>query len=335
MNHETSLGPHPLVHLERSRRRVMTARELRAHGVPAAVLAENSAPGGPWQQLLPQVFLLHQGPPTGEERLHAAVLYAGRRPPAGAAGSVDAMVTGPAALAVHRFAAVPPLTGLNWIDVLVPRHRRVRNAGDVRLRRTAALPQAQCVDGVPCAPVPRAIADAVAGLDDDVATVRAVLIESVRGGHCDAATVIGELDAAGLTCHPHVASAVDALLAEDRSLAERRLYEMVRGHCLPDPVWNVDLQVPGGPYLGPVDAYWPDQAVALELGAGAAGHGAEGVWTQAARRREHLERLGVVVVETTPERLRTSLAGQAAVVRTALVDAQERGARAHIVVLPR
>lgn len=335
MSHETSLSPHPLIHLERTQRRVMTARQLRAHGVAADVLAEHCRPGGPWQQLLPQVFLLHPGPASGEERLHAAVLYAGRRLPGGGPGALDAVVTGPAALAMHRFEAVPPLVGLNWIDVLVPRQRRLRNAGDVRLRRTESLPAPQSVDGVPCAPVPRAIADAVADLDEDVATVRAMLIESVRGAHCDAPAVIAELRAAGLLERPHVAGAVDALLAEDRSLAEHRLYEMVRCHRLPDPVWNVDLQVPGGPYLGPVDAYWPDHAVALELGVRTPWQGGEALREQQARRRELLEQLGVTVVHAAPESLRASMAGQAAAVRTALLDAQEMRPPVHVVVLPR
>ncbi|BFO21557.1 hypothetical protein SHKM778_79450 [Streptomyces sp. KM77-8] len=35
-------------------------------------------PRGPWRQLLPGVVLLHCGPPTSEERLHAVLLYAAR-----------------------------------------------------------------------------------------------------------------------------------------------------------------------------------------------------------------------------------------------------------------
>ena len=41
--------------------------------------------------------------------------------------------------------------------------------------------------------------------------------------------------------------------------------QMVRGHGLPEPLWNVELRLPGGPHLGGVDAYWPDQAVAVEI----------------------------------------------------------------------
>ncbi|MBT2386697.1 hypothetical protein J7E86_24625, partial [Streptomyces sp. ISL-11] len=78
MNPDTPLpplSPRPLHHLSDARHRVLTSRQLREHGVPGAAAAERCRPGGPWQQLLPGVFLLRTGPATSEERLHAALLY--------------------------------------------------------------------------------------------------------------------------------------------------------------------------------------------------------------------------------------------------------------------
>ncbi|MCQ4045405.1 hypothetical protein ACFOSC_19085 [Streptantibioticus rubrisoli] len=334
MNDTTPLGPRHLVHLERTQRRVMTARELRAHGVPASVLANRCRPGGPWQELLPGVFLLHSGPATGEERLHAALLYAGQ-PSSGLDGrAAQAMVTGLAALALHGFRTVPPLCALDRVDVLIPRQRRLRAVGDIRIRRANSLPRPVSILGLPCAPVPRAVADAVAGLGDPEA-VRALLIESVRTGDCEAASVVRELNNARLLTRPHVQRAVDALLAEGRAIAEGRLYEMVRQYGLPEPVWNVDLRLPGGPHLGSVDAYWPDHAVALELDARAPRHDDDALWQQHARARENLERLGIDVIITTPKKLRESLEQQATVVRTALLGADDRGPHAYVAVLPR
>jgi hypothetical protein len=335
MNHDTTpLGPRHLVHLERTQRRVMTARELRAHGVPASVLANRCRPGGPWQQLLPGVFLLHSGPATGEERLHAALLYAGQPSCGLDSRATQAMVTGLAALALHGFHTVPPLCALDRVDVLIPRQRRLRAGGDIRIRRANSLPRPVSILGLPCAPVPRAVADAVAGLGDPEA-VRALLTESVRTGDCEAASVVRELNNARLLTRPHVQRAVDALLAEGRAIAEGRLYEMVRRYGLPDPVWNVDLRLPGGPHLGSVDAYWPDHGVALELDARAPRHDDDALWQQHARARENLERLGIDVIITTPRKLRESLEQQAAVVRTALLGADDRGPHAYVAVLPR
>ncbi|NGO72179.1 hypothetical protein [Streptomyces boncukensis] len=359
-HHDAPLSPRPLSHLTAARPRVMTVRALREHGVTPAGAAERCRPGGPWQMLLPGVCLLHGGIPTPEERLRAALLYAadgrGARSgaePGGPAESVGcpAMLTGPVALTLHRFACAPSLRALDRIDVLVPRGRRPRSTGCARIVRGGqGLPEPVEITGLPVAPVPRALADAVSVLTDAVA-VRRLLTESVRGGHCEAQAVVRELTRARLLGRPHVVDAVDALLAEGRALAEGRLYDMVLGHGLPEPCWNVELRLPGGPPLGSVDAYWPEDAVALVIDArtprqSAAGPGGgEGadecgehdaaVWTEYARRRETLERLGITVVHVTPRKLRESLAQQAAVVRTALMTSDERGPSAFVSVLPR
>ena len=352
MNHNTPLShsPRPLRHLSDVQRRVLTTAQLRSHGVTAAETNEQCRPGGPWQQFLPGVFLLHPGPPTSEERLHAVLMYAARSPvPEPAAGIpaqpgagephapqryTDALITGLAALTLHGFASAPPLLSLDRIDVLVPRMRRLRSTGCARIVRTPSLPAPSYVTGVPVAPVPRALADAVAELAD-AGAVRRLLTEAVRGGHCEPAAVVKELTQARLLNRPHVVDAVDSLLAEGRAIAEDRLYRMVREYGLPDPVWNVDLRLPGGPHLGGLDAYWPDQAVAVELDTRAPRQDEDATWSEYARKREHLERLGITVVHITPKKLRDTMDQQATVVRTALMAANDRDPAAYVVVLPR
>lgn len=381
MNNNTPLSPCPLGSATGGvGRRVLSLAELRAHGVPAAAVTARCRQGGPWQRLLPGVFLLHQGPPTGEERLHGVLLYAGRpgavnggggwdsgagggggllpeqQAPAGPSPGLPpaqlqapygaAMITGPAALTLHGFSSTPALSSLPTIDVLVPRTRRLRSTGCARVIRAQALPRAEQITGVPVAPVARALADTVAALRDTDA-VRDLLIEAVREGHCEPAAVVNELIQAKLLEAPHVIDAVDSLLAEGRSLAEGWLYAMVRTYGLPDPVWNVDLRLPGGPHLGGVDAYWPEQAVAIELdtrspavsggrmGGPAAGGAAEGpLWSAYVRKREHMERLGITVVHLTPKKLREAPEQQALVVRTALRAAEDREPAAYVLVLP-
>ncbi|WP_411105519.1 hypothetical protein [Streptomyces sp. cmx-4-9] len=316
-------APLPLAHLTGSRPRVLTLAQLREHGVSAS-----DAAGRPWRQILPGVFLLHSGPATSEERLHAALLYAGRR------GGGEAMITGLAALALYRFASAPALLALPLIDVLVPGTRRLRSTGDVRIVRAHTPPRSQEVTGLPVAPVARAVADAVAGLGD-AASVRALLSEAVRAGHCEPAAVVRELTVARLLNRPHVVDAVESLLAEGRAMAEDRLYHLVRGHQLPEPVWNVDLRLPGGPHLGGVDAYWPEQAVAVEIDTRAPRQGEDEQWSESVRKRETLERLGITVIHITPRKLRDWPEQQAAVVRTALTAAADHEPAAYLVVLPR
>lgn len=345
MTHNTPLSPRPLHGLSGGGRpRVMTTAQLRSHGVSTTETNEQCRAGGPWQQLLPGVVLLHPGPQTSEERLHAVLMYAARergtgvpaqpgagRPPAPAYPEV--MITGLAALTLHGFSSTPPLPSLDVIDVLVPRLRRLRSTGCVRIVRTPVMPAPEQVTGVPVAPVARALADAVAALSD-AGVVRRLLTEAVRAGHCDPTAVVRELNQARLLSRPHVVDAVESLLAEGRARAEDRLYRMVHEYGLPAPVWNVDLRLPGGPYLGGLDAYWPDQAVAVELDTRAPRQD-DALWSEYARKREHLERLGITVVHITPRKLRDSPEQQATVIRTALMASADREPAAYVAVLPR
>ncbi|MCX5397033.1 hypothetical protein [Streptomyces sp. NBC_00102] len=385
MNHDTSLSsPRALPRTPGAELRVVTGAQLRRRGLTAAQVSGRCTPRGPWQQLLPGVYLLHPGPAGGRERLRAALLYAGR--PAGGrrggentsgaaegtsadAGAVvaegavvtegavvaeGAVVTGVAALALHGFAAAPPVPALARIDVLVPRTRRLRAVGFVRVVRAALPPTPLVVDGFPVVTAERAVADVVAGLDSPAA-VRLLLAEAARDGHCEPASLVAELSAAKLLGRPAVTRAVEQLLAEGRSLAEGRLYAMVRAYGLPEPLWNVDLRLPGGPHLGSVDAYWPEEAVAVELDTarapryaaaapstpwpaprGSRGRAERGPGPAArAVRREHLERLGVTVVRLPAEGLREAAERQAGVVRTALCAARDREPAAYVVALPR
>lgn len=356
---ESPTTPHPVRHLSGAhhvsgaRHSVLSVRQLKEHGVTPSAAAARCRPGGPWRRLLPGVVLLHPGPATDEERLHAALLYT-RGPARGGdtavtpGGDGTAMITGLAALALHHFPSAPPLPSLDLVDVLVPRTRRLRSTGYVRVVRGQALPRPEEIAGLPTAPVPRALADAVDRIPE-AAVVRRLLLEAVRGGHCEAASIVRELGRARLLSRPHVADAVAAVHAADRAVAEGRLYGMVRGHRLPEPLWNVVLRLPGGagqpgPLLGGVDAYWPDQAVALELDmrpeAGIRGPSPN----PPARGHEFMERLGITVVRVAPDRLRQAPADQATIVRTALMAAADLllaappgdpGPAARVVVLPR
>ncbi|WEH41802.1 hypothetical protein [Streptomyces sp. AM 2-1-1] len=341
--------------------RVVTGAQLRQCGLTTAQVSGRCSPRGPWQRLLPGVYLLHTGPADGADRLRAALLYGGR--PAGgrrgtdgdaaADGPEGAVVTGVAALALHGFAAAPPVLALTTVDVLVPRTRRLRPAEFVRVVRATLPRDPVVIHGFPVVTAERAVTDVVAGLDDPVA-VRLLLAEAVRDGHCEPSALVAGLGAAKLLGRPAVTRAVELLLAEGRSLAEERLYTMVRAHRLPEPVWNVDLRLPGGPHLGSVDAYWPEEAVAVELDTARTSHrrpprstswpaprgphrGAEQDADPVAHavRREQLERLGVTVVRLSAGKPHEAMGQQAGVVRTALRAARDREPAAYVVALPR
>lgn len=64
-------------------------------------------------------------------------------------------------------------------------------------------------------------------------------------------------------------------------------------------------------------------------------HDEDALWSEYARKRDVLERLGITVVHITPRKLRESPQQQAVVVRTALMAAADREPAAYVVVLPR
>ncbi len=170
MNHNTPVSRRPLAHLADAQQRVLSAAQLPYARHVRRQGAAQCRPGGPWQQILPGVFVLHPGPPSARSGCTATLLYAGRPPAdavvpaqARAEGGTDpygdVMVTGPAALALHHFRAAPPLFSLDRIVVLAPRTRRLRSTGCARLVRVHTMPRAQQIGGVPVAPVARALAD--------------------------------------------------------------------------------------------------------------------------------------------------------------------------------
>ncbi|NJQ07388.1 hypothetical protein [Streptomyces lonarensis] len=332
MTHDASLSHRPHRLPADAWHRVMTLRDLHAHGVSAAEARRRSAPGGDWQQPAPGVFLLHDAAPRGEELLLAARRYAEAEGGA-EAGEQPALLTGMSALALYGFRSAPRPALLDRADLLVPHASPLAATGRVGVTRCGRLPRPVAVDGFALAPPTWAVADAVAP-PTDPAVVREVLVEAVTSGRCDAAAVVRELGRARLRALPHVDAAIGAMVAAGRRVAEDRLLALVRDGGLPDPLWNVRLRLPGGPQLGSVDAYWPDHAVAVRLDTRTARRDAA-VERVARERREALERLGVAVVSMTPRQVAEEPGLRASMVRTALLAATTRPPAAYVTVLPR
>ena len=71
---------------------VISRSQVLAHGMTTSALRQRLRAGGPWQRLLPGVFLAVTGTPTTEQRSMAALLYAG----------TGGMITGAAAVGLGR-----------------------------------------------------------------------------------------------------------------------------------------------------------------------------------------------------------------------------------------
>jgi hypothetical protein len=91
-------------------------------------------PGGPWQVVLPGVYLDGGGRLTDRQRAVAGFLYAERA----------IAITGKTAIAWHGL----KMNGSDFVDVLVPLRQRRSDAGFVRLRRTSIMPGADYRTGL-------------------------------------------------------------------------------------------------------------------------------------------------------------------------------------------
>ncbi|WP_377271171.1 hypothetical protein [Peterkaempfera sp. SMS 1(5)a] len=297
--------PSPTPSLDELARRqcnVVTASQLRSRGVPARTVTEHCRPGGPWQRLLPRVFLLQPGTPAPEQRIWAALLYAAQNGMIERRGTP--VVTGGAALALYGFASVPGLRSFRGVDVLVPRQRRLRDAGEVRILRTERALESRLVRGLACAPMARAVADALAvpeGLPSP-AVVRDLLREAVADRGCPVRELVVELREAGLLELTPVRAALDEVLAAGRERAMERLGELLDGWLLPRPVCGVELRMRGGTFVAVPDVFWPERGVAVELDSDVrcVSEG-ESAWVRGGQHR--MEYLGVRVVYLASERL--------------------------------
>lgn len=129
---------------------VISRSQVLASGMTKRALEHRLRAGGPWQRLLPGIFLAVTGAPTSEQRDIAALLYAG-------AGS---LLTGPAALRLWGVRA----SYASSIDVLIPESKQRKSAGFVRIHPTLRMPEQVFTAGpLRFAPVARAVGDTARG----------------------------------------------------------------------------------------------------------------------------------------------------------------------------
>jgi hypothetical protein len=279
-------------------------------GMTVRVVDYRIRDGGPWQTLLPGVYLTHGGRPTDEQREMAALLYAGPR----------SVLTGAAALRRHGLPA--GRLGGNAsdqpgpVDVLVPLVNRRMDVGFVRLHRTKRLPAGVCVAGeARVAFAPRAVADAVRPMTD-LADVRAVVAGAVQRGRCSIQHLAEEL-AAGPTWGSALFRQSLAEVAEGaRSAVEADLRDLIRWARLPVPLYNPSLMV-DGEFLAKPDCWWPESGVAGEADS-RAWHFSPDDWEQTLARHARMSAHGIIVLHLTTQRIRFKRRDVAEEIRRAL-----------------
>ncbi len=285
---------------------VVSRGQLLTLGMTDNAMHYRVRPGGPWQALLPGVYLAVSGTPSLRQKEMAALLYAGPR----------SLITGPVALLHHSIRSAP---NLDVIDVLVPAERQRLNAGFARLRRTARIPARMATSGpVRLALVPRAVADTARQLTN-LRDVRAVVADAVQLGRCTLGELADELKHGPIKGSATFRSVLAEVADGIRSTAEGDLRDLIRVARLPVPLFNPSLYK-GDTFLGKPDAWWPEAGVAAEVDS-REWHLSPDHWDRTRHRHTLMGTVGIIPLHFSPHDIRTT----PATVIQSIKDALETG----------
>lgn len=283
--------PEPMVWTVAWQQGVLSRAQVLRSGLSPNALQHRLRNGGPWQRLLPGVYLTATGQATQEQRRIASLLYAGP----------DGLITGPAALANYRIRG--PQTQL--VDVLIPAASKRSNSGFVIVHRTWRMPREAICDGpVRYAPPERAVADTVRAMaGSNLAAIRAVAAGAVQQGRCTIGDLVAELQAGPVRGSAVLRAVLAEVIDGIRSPAEADLRALIRASRLPQPLYNPKLYLPGGVFLAQPDAWWPDYGVAAEVDS-REWHLSPADWENTMARSARMTAAGILVLHFSPRQQR-------------------------------
>ena len=294
--------------LLRRQHKVIARAQAFGCGLSVKAVRYRLRPEGPWQVLLPGVYLAQTGAPSVDQRDLGALLYAGP----------SAVLTGPASL--RRFGLVVP--GTDAVDVLIPANVQRHGVRFVRVHRSSRLPRGFCVAGeIRYAFVPRAVADAARELTD-IGDVRAVVAGAVQHRMCSIEHLAEELERGPKQGSALFRRALAEVADGVRSAAEGQLHALIKRSGLPMPMFNPRLFV-GQAFLAVPDCWWPGVGVAAEVDS-RAWHLSPRGWENTLARQARMAAVGIIVLHFTPRQIYTQRSEVAGMIRSALEAARGR-----------
>lgn len=300
--------------------RVFKVAQLEELGVPQSVAYRRARAGGPWTRLAPGVVLVAPGPATVEDLIAAALLLAGP----------ESVVTGLHAARLHGM-RTPPADAV--VHVLIPHGRKVQNQPGMRFERTTRLPIPQTINGIPVAPLARAVIDAARTWQSRQFT-KDLLVEAIQQGRKCHPRILAEEMALGSrrgTALPR--EILREITTNSRTTAEEKAFEIVADSGLPTPLWNVPVLTAEGEYIGCPDLWFDEVGLAVEFGFFGYRHTREEDSTTALRRKKRYEVHGITVLNIPGGRLRQQPAVVLAELREAFFAAAKRG-RPEVLAFP-
>ena len=268
---------------------VISRQQALDCGISLGQFRHRVRPGGPWQRLLPGVYLTVTGTPTRRQLEIAALRYAG---PGSAITGLAALRRSGVRVPDHRV-----------ITVLVRRGRSRADQSFVRVWPTTRMPEYVCVDGpVEFTMVARAVADAARELRS-FREFRALVAHSVQGRFCKLDVLARELADTPRRQSSWLRRALGEVADGVRSVAEGDLRDLIIRAGLPRPMFNARLFA-GEQFLAVADAWWPDAGVAAEVDS-REWHLSPDDWAGTLARHARMGRHGIVVLHFTPGQIRT------------------------------
>ncbi|MBO0809517.1 MAG: hypothetical protein J2P32_14565 [Actinobacteria bacterium] len=273
-----------------------------------AMVRHRIRPGGPWQRLLPGVYLTVTGTPTTAQEEIGALLYAGKH----------SLITGLVALR-HYGLHVP---GRKGITVLVPAGHTRPSRAFVRMTTTTRMPERFCADGRIRFVMPgRAVADATRELKS-LREVRAVVANAVQQDRCRLDWLADELAHGPVRGSAWLRRALAEVADGIRSVAEGDLRDLIVAAGLPMPLFNASLYAEAN-LLAVADAWWPEAGVVVEVDS-REWHLSPADWERTLRRHAAMSARGIIVLHFTPRQIREEPARVVAEIRAALAAGRRR-----------
>jgi hypothetical protein len=283
--------------------RIVSRKQALDAGLSRHALAHRLRPEGPWQLVLPGVYLTVTGTVTLSQRITAALLYSGPQ----------SVVTGATALRFHGL----PAPESDVIDVLVPLRVQRQAIAFVRPHRTSRLPE--FVYGQPrwrYAEPARAAADAARWLTG-LREARAVIAGAVqRRQGCTVGELTDELHAGPVRNSALLRRVLAEVGDGVRSAPEADLRDLVRGAGLSAPLFNPRLYLPGGTFLGCPDAWWPEAGLAVEVDS-RQWHLSPEDWERTMSRHARFAAQSIVTLHFSPHQLRSERKAVTVTIRNA------------------
>lgn len=299
----------PLELRKHSRFGVIKVATLERLGMPQQTAYRRCKPGQPWQRPLPGVVILGNAPPTRRQLVEAALLYAGP----------EAIVTGLAACRLHGLRASSDET---TVHLLIPHGQRAKSSEYVIVERTIRLPARVVRDGVPLAPLPRAVLDACRRFRD-FDPCRSLIAEAVQRGGVSPGSLEHELALGSQRGTAVPREVLRDVSSGARSVAEIDGMLVWKRTGLPSPSWNVDLHDADGRFIARPDGWCDEVGLAWEIDSYEYHFERDG-YARTLERNARYAAAGILVVQTLPTRLRNEPEAVVAELRAAYRAAAER-----------